>query len=183
MIDATGIHGAIGGLRAHRIAPSPSPSDPDLEEYPAPSTSRPGNHRDSPRTGLKSESAPQSALPVASASPREIRQEGNRPFPNIVPERPLIVSAVSTRPAIPAAVLERILEAAPHVRPQKTTWLLLTLSPAHLGDLRIELTLKNARLHGRVLTQSNSAKDQILAHLDQIRLSLESREIQVGDIQ
>jgi flagellar hook-length control protein FliK len=56
----------------------------------------------------------------------------------------------------------------------------LALSPAHLGDLRIELSMSGSRLRGTLFTESDAARDLILAHLDDLRRDLARRGLKVG---
>jgi flagellar hook-length control protein FliK len=80
-------------------------------------------------------------------------------------------------------VIERVVEAAAQLQPRQAAGIRISLSPAHLGELLIELTLHGSALHGRILTENEAAKDLIVAHLGRLRESLEGQGIQVGDFQ
>ena len=56
----------------------------------------------------------------------------------------------------------------------------LSLSPAHLGELWIELSVAGPRLNGRVQTETSAARDLILSHLDDLRRDLEKRGIRIS---
>jgi flagellar hook-length control protein FliK len=80
-------------------------------------------------------------------------------------------------------VIERVVEAAMRGRLEKSQSIRIRLSPAHLGELLIELILQGSTLQGRILTENEAAKDLIGAHLGRLRQSLEGQGIQVGDFQ
>ncbi|HZE96533.1 MAG TPA: flagellar hook-length control protein FliK [Planctomycetota bacterium] len=56
----------------------------------------------------------------------------------------------------------------------------ITLSPAHLGELRIDLSVAGDVVRGRVRAGSAAARDLILAHLEDLRRELEERGLRMG---
>jgi flagellar hook-length control protein FliK len=59
----------------------------------------------------------------------------------------------------------------------------MTLRPAHLGELWIELVLVGSRLRGRVRTATEAARDLLLSRLDDLRAALKRLGIDIRDFQ
>jgi flagellar hook-length control protein FliK len=74
-------------------------------------------------------------------------------------------------------------EAATHAPTLQGNRIRIALSPAHLGDLLIELTFQGPLLHGSVRTESAAAREMIESQLGQLLASLEGQGIQVGEFQ
>ncbi|HEV3026793.1 MAG TPA: flagellar hook-length control protein FliK [Planctomycetota bacterium] len=81
------------------------------------------------------------------------------------------------KPVPPKDIVRQAAEALQSAPIRDGTRVRLSLSPAHLGDLCIELSVSGSRLRGRVRTQTPAARDLILAHLDDLRRELERRGI------
>jgi flagellar hook-length control protein FliK len=76
-----------------------------------------------------------------------------------------------------------MVDAAVLLRPEQTGRLRIALHPEHLGELLIDLALRGGMLQGRIQTQTEAAKELILAHLDDLRTSLERQGTPVGDFE
>jgi flagellar hook-length control protein FliK len=85
-------------------------------------------------------------------------------------------------PGRPPVAVQRIVEAAVQLRPEKVTRLHIALHPESLGELLIELVLRGGVLHGVVQTVSESEKNLVAAHLGRLRTSLEGKGIAVGEL-
>jgi flagellar hook-length control protein FliK len=55
----------------------------------------------------------------------------------------------------------------------------LALHPAHLGELVLELSAGRLGVRARLRTDTEAARDLILAHLDDLRRDLERRGIRI----
>ena len=84
----------------------------------------------------------------------------------------------SVVPGRPTVAFQRIVESVPLLRPEKITRLQVVLDP----ELQIELSFRGGAVHGVVHAASNSARDRIESHLDQLRTMLEGKGIKVGDL-
>jgi flagellar hook-length control protein FliK len=67
------------------------------------------------------------------------------------------------------------------IRVSSPSLLRISLRPAALGELRIELSVRGSVLRARVLTASEEARALILGRLDELRDILESQGIRVRD--
>jgi len=85
--------------------------------------------------------------------------------------------------AVPPTLIPRIVEAATLAPALPGNRIRIALSPAHLGDLLIELSFQGSLLQGRIRTETDAARDLIVSQLDQLRASLEGQGIQVGEFQ
>lgn len=84
------------------------------------------------------------------------------------------IPPAASRPTIP---VHRIVDAAVALRAGKVTRLCLDLHP----ELRVELFVRGGAVHGLVHA-SGEARDQVAAHLDHLRTTLERKGIKVGDL-
>ncbi|HVR85934.1 MAG TPA: flagellar hook-length control protein FliK [Planctomycetota bacterium] len=81
------------------------------------------------------------------------------------------------KPVLPKDIIRQAAEALQSAPIRDGARIRLSLCPAHLGDLWIELSVSGSGLRGRVRTQTPAARDLILAHLDDLRGELERRGI------
>jgi hypothetical protein len=84
-------------------------------------------------------------------------------------------SPPASRAARPGEAVARIVHPA-FERPLKQGNLIRLV----LGELVIELVLKDSRLYGKVLAETTSAKDLIESHLDDLRQGLERKGVEIG---
>jgi flagellar hook-length control protein FliK len=85
--------------------------------------------------------------------------------------------------SLPSESLRRICEAGQAAQVRGATSLRLTLRPAHLGSLTIELSMRGSLLRGKIRTETRAARELILAEMDRLRKALEDRGIRVGDLE
>ena len=76
------------------------------------------------------------------------------------------------------AAAAKIVDPAVASRPQSGNVIRLVL-----GELVIELVLRDSRLYGKVLAETESAKDLIESHLDDLRRGLERKGVEVGRLE
>jgi len=174
MSNGVGFIAAVSGSIPR--VPGPRPSDPDPEasrsagrpiETPG-AGRRPSRGSDSglaPR--LRAEAAPGTArpsrtVPVAGSSRSE---------------------SLAARPVPSRELVRRLGEALQSAPLRDGTRVRLSLSPAHLGDVWIELSVAGSRLSGRVRTGTWAARDLILSHLDDLRRDLEKRGIRIRHLE
>jgi len=79
--------------------------------------------------------------------------------------------------------LRRIGDAGQVAQARGASRIRLTLRPAHLGSLSIDLSLRNSVLRGIIRTETTAARELILRQLDRLREALEGRGLRVGDLQ
>lgn len=85
------------------------------------------------------------------------------------------------RPAVPAALVSRIVEAV-RLRTCAGTRIRIALSPEHLGELVLELVQQGSVVHGKILAENESARRLLSSQLDLLRDSLEDQGIRVGEL-
>jgi len=78
--------------------------------------------------------------------------------------------------------LRRISEAGHAAKVRGASSLRLTLRPAHLGSVSIELSMRGSQLRGKIRTETRAARDLILSEMDRLRKALEERGLRVGDL-
>jgi len=94
-----------------------------------------------------------------------------------LPGSPRPEGASGGKLSFPGDLARRIAEALPLPPLRDPARIRLSLSPAHLGDLWIEVSVAGSRLRGTVRAGTAAARDRILAHLDEFRRDLEDRGI------
>lgn len=100
------------------------------------------------------------SAPVAGAS------RGDRSWPGTtVPSR---------------AVLRTVVRAFPPAPLRDGARIRLSLQPAHLGELVIEVSAGRSGVRARIRTETDAARDLILAHLDDLRRDLEKRGVRIS---
>jgi flagellar hook-length control protein FliK len=85
----------------------------------------------------------------------------------------------TSRSAAPAALLHRIVEAVPP-KAAFGTRLRIALTAESLGELVVELSVQGGLLRGRVIVDTDSAREALSPQLDRLRSSLGARGIRVG---
>lgn len=97
-------------------------------------------------------------------------------------------SAAGARPVPEAAgvanaeVVDRILRASRLVQARGISRLRLVLEPPELGELRLDLTLKDHVVHGAFSTDVPGAAEAVLALLAELKETLERRGLRVGEL-
>ncbi len=177
MSNGVGILSALTGSLP-RIAPS---LNPDFDDGVGPPTSR------SPDSGSLRKRPGRSAAPAVSARPvgeaaasRGLRL---RPTPAGAPGKAEVLSISTKSAALPSETLKRIGDAGQTAKVRGASSLRLTLRPAHLGHLSIELSMRGSLLRGKIRTETRAARELILAEMDRLRKALEERGIRVGDLE
>jgi flagellar hook-length control protein FliK len=89
----------------------------------------------------------------------------------------------SKAPPLTSTALRRIADAGVAAQARGASFVRLTLRPAHLGTLSIDLAMRGSVLHGKIRTETAAARDLILSQVDRLREALEERGIRVGDFQ
>lgn len=170
MSNGVGIIAAVSGSIPR--VPGPRPSDPDPEA--SRSARRPietsGAGRRPPRVS-ESGLLPR---PRAEATPEAARPSRTVPVAGSSRSESIVAKPIPSQDIVRR--LSEVLQSAPL---RDGTRVRLSLSPAHLGDLWIELSVTGSRLTGRVRTETAAARDLILSHLDDLRRDLERRGIRI----
>lgn len=173
MSSGVGIVAVIAGSLP-RIA-GPRPAAPEADAPPAPRSAKPASASKKP--------------PSVSPLPHRVRAErpvatSSRPAPSAAaPVAGRSESVDIVRAGAPKELVRRIADAVQAAPVRDAFRIRLSLRPAHLGDLRIELSVAGSRLRARVRTETEAARNLILAHLDELRRALEERGIRVGGFQ
>jgi hypothetical protein len=151
-----------------RITSHEPQADPHGTDSARPTPSRPVAAAERPLPSWKGE-APAIGRP---SFPRDTRASGTRPAgaPVLEKSRP-----AASRVALPAAAAPRIAE--PPIASRLRQGNVIRLA---LGDLVIELAMRDALLYGKVLVETASAKDLIESHLDDLRRDLERKGVEVA---
>lgn len=124
-------------------------------------------------------SARVSARPLAPPAPAR----GLRPTPTGMSVKATAATPSPKTPPLTPTALRRIADAGAAAQARGASFVRLTLRPAHLGTLLIELAMRGAVLHGRIRTETPAARDLILSQVNRLREALEARGIRVGDFQ
>jgi flagellar hook-length control protein FliK len=82
-----------------------------------------------------------------------------------------------------AEMVDRVVKAARLAQSRGTARLRLTLNPPRLGELRVELTVRNHVLGAAFQAESAAARELILGHLESLKEALEAQGLQVGEFQ
>jgi flagellar hook-length control protein FliK len=77
--------------------------------------------------------------------------------------------------------MERIVQAAQLLRSRGATRLRLRLEPPHLGTLKVDLTMRQGVLEGRLRAESPEARDLLLSQIERLKESLAGGGVQVGE--
>jgi flagellar hook-length control protein FliK len=96
-----------------------------------------------------------------------------------------IVSAVpdSASPEDGPDLVDRIVQAAKLTQSRGTSRIKISLDPPNLGELKVDLSVRDRVLHGSLQAESPAAKEMILSHLQSLKDSLAEQGIQVGEFQ
>ena len=177
MVEGAGINPLLSGLLLPR--PSSVPAEA-AEDAPDARTGR--RAVDPPEVGkaevLRDPQAP--IQPPRPSMPSQARRsEGAAPV--VLSEKS--PAAGASRSAFSTLLSERIAEAANQPSASSGDRIRIKLRPPHLGDLVIELRLAGGRLRGRIVAETEAARDAIGSHLDDLRRRLERRGIRVGELE
>jgi flagellar hook-length control protein FliK len=183
MVDLAGFGTPLGGMPALRL---PAPlflsldSDPEIADRQLPGA--PASSTSPPQGGTSTREyldvrAPMEAESISKKEPPADKRIAAAAVAERAPTGVPLASDAST----PAGVIEEIARQASLLPSRGATRLRIALSPAHLGELLIELSVDGALLHARVQTGSDAAKDLILEHLDVLRESLGQQGLRVGE--
>ena len=178
MSDGVGVLLALCGSLP-RIAPS---LNPDLDD----GVRSPTSNRSPDSVSLRKRPG-RSIVPATSPRPAgetaATRALRLRPTPTAAPGRTGSGNPVTKTASLPSETLRRICEAGQAAQVRGASGLRLTLRPAHLGSLTIELSLRGSLLRGKIRTETRAARELILAEMDRLRKALEERGIRVGDLE
>ncbi len=86
-------------------------------------------------------------------------------------------------PATPAETVDRIVQAAQLLKTRGATRLRLRLNPPNLGGLRVDLSVRQGVLQGKIQAENPAARDLLVAQLDRLKAALEAQGLQVGEFQ
>lgn len=90
-------------------------------------------------------------------------------------------------PALPASAgdraefVDRIVKAVKLTQSRGAARIKIVLNPPNLGELRVDLSVRQHVLHGTLQAESVAAKDLILSNLQSLREGLEGQGIRVGE--
>lgn len=80
-----------------------------------------------------------------------------------------------------AEFVDRIVKAAKLTQSRGAARIKIVLNPPNLGELRVDLSVRQHVLHGTLQAESVAAKDLILSNLQSLREGLEGQGIRVGE--
>jgi len=169
-----GIIAAVSGSIPR--VPGPRPSDPDREA--SRSARRPIETSGAGRRPSRASESGLSPRPRAEAASGAPRPSRTVPVAGSARAESLVARPIPSRDLV-----RRLGEALQSTPLRDGTRVRLSLSPAHLGDLWIELSVAGSRLSGRVRAGTWAARDLILSHLDDLRRDLEKRGIRIRHLE
>jgi flagellar hook-length control protein FliK len=173
MSNGVGVVAALSGSVPRIAGPRPSKRDPEGSRGPSRSADSPESGRRPVRTQDAGGSSRTRAEIPGGSAPRPSRAGSIAGSARLDP-------ASGARPASPGDFVRRIAEAFRSAPIRNGSCVRISLSPAHLGDLWIELSVVGSRLRGKVRAGTAAARDLILAHLDDLRRNLEDRGIRIS---
>jgi hypothetical protein len=178
MSNGVGVTAALTGSLPP-IAPS---LNPDLDEGVRP-----------PAAGRSPDSVTLRKRPGRSVSPSaSVRGGGDtasmrglrlRPTPTDPAGKMTSPDSRTKSATLPSDALRRISTAGNVAQARGASSLRLTLRPASLGTLTIDLSMRGSLLRGRIRTETPAARELILGQLDRLREALEGQGIRVGDLE
>ena len=172
MSNGVGIIAGLSGSVPRIVSPRPSPPESDRLNPPG----RPIRTSEEVRRPVRSSAA--SMSPARPAAAPGVPSRTLRTAAVTGPTRGAVVPTGSTPPA--AGVVRRIAESFRSIPLRDGSRIRLSLHPATLGDLRIELSVAGSRLRARVWTETEEARDLILSSLDDLRRNLAGRGIRIS---
>lgn len=174
MSNGVGVIAALSGSIPEIPGPRPAQAAPGL-----PPDLRPPALPSEPRR--PSVRAPEPAPPrrprvdPAASRPAALHPVSPAGAPRI---EPILVQGVTTRDLV-----RRLAEAVRSVPLRDGSCIRMSLRPAHLGELWIELILVGSRLRGRVRTETEAARDLLRSRLDDLRAALKRLGIDIRDFE
>lgn len=138
-------------------------------------------------------SAASAAVVAEGGEPEAVRSSspavrGTEPVGTVSKEGAGAAAGASTEVARPQGrtrveFVERILRAAKLTQSQGQAKLRIVLQPPHLGNLKVQLNLRDHVLHGTITVDDGSTRDMVRSHLSSLRESLEQQGVRVGEFQ
>ncbi len=177
MLESAGSNTALSGIRLPR--PTSIPREESEEAPEARSTARPVDRNEPPKPEALREPQTPIQPPRPSIPSQARRADGSPPF--VLPEK--LPTPAASRPAFSTLLSERIAQVAKQPPPSNGDRILIRLCPPHLGEIVIELKLAGGRLQGRIVAETEAARDAIDSQMQDLRQRLERRGIRVGEIE
>jgi len=174
MSNGVGVLAALSGSIPEIPGPRPAKPAPELPPDLRPPAIPPDLRRPPVRPP---DPAPPRRLRVETAAARPV---GLHPVSPAGPPRaePIVVQGVATRDLV-----RRLAEAVRSAPVRDGACIRMSLRPAHLGELWIELVLVGSRLRGRVRTETEAARDLLRSRLDDLRMALKKLGIDIRDFE
>jgi len=172
MANGVGIVAVVAGSVPRLPGPRPADPPPSADRPAAAPADLRDTDRPRPRPGSLAAVRPRdgSGGPAASRSVRPAGVAG--------PARP--ERSAAAPPVSPKDVVRRTAEALGSAPLRDGSRIRIALHPAHLGELRIELSVSGTRVRARIRTETGAARDLILAHLDDLRREFDRRGLRIG---
>lgn len=92
-------------------------------------------------------------------------------------------AAEAHRPENRGEMVERIVKAARLTQSRGSARIKIALHPPHLGELKVDLSVRQRVLHGTLQAESAAAREMLLSNLQSLRDALEQQGIRVGEFQ
>jgi hypothetical protein len=171
VVDAAGMLSVLAVSVPRIVSPRPSDPLPDGER------ATPGPRETTSRPSARPRSAPPGPRPTAEIAGTLPSSRSARPTAAAGTARS--ERAAGAAPALPKDLIRRTADALQAAPPRDGSRIRLSLRPAHLGDLWIDLSVSGSRVRGRIRTETEAARGLILAHLDDLRRELERRGLRI----
>jgi flagellar hook-length control protein FliK len=106
-------------------------------------------------------------------------------FPSVAtgPSGATPAAEVQEGPGDRAELVDRIVQAARLTQSRGSARIKIALNPPNLGELKVDLSIRQRVLHGTLQAESVAAKEMILSNLQSLKDSLEQQGIHVGEFQ
>ena len=175
----------LNATPAMRTAAPPPPPAGEHEEVPVEAAVDPAPEAPSqPFAG--SVPAPPTALPDARVAPTLPPPPGMPADPVAAPAAAMDGGEDGPVPASPpvadkADYIDRMVQGARVALARGAARMRLVLRPPHLGDLRVDLSVRDRVIQAEVRAETPAAKELILANLASLREALESQGLRMGE--
>jgi flagellar hook-length control protein FliK len=80
-------------------------------------------------------------------------------------------------------MVDKLVRQAELTRARGESRMRMTLTPPELGQMKIELNMKNKNLTGNIVVESAAAQELVSRHLSDLREALEARGIELGELE